>query len=79
MSVDECGLACIRLGSTSNIKKIFEYDISKTVLIIAMDNNPIEHPRGQEVTVKLAELCDEYRVPYIIASKVQVNQNFYSR
>lgn len=69
MSVDECGFACIGIGSTSNIKKIFEYDTSKTVLIIAMDNDPPEHPTGQETTVKLAKLCDEYRVPYIVASK----------
>lgn len=69
MSVDECGFACIGLGSTSNIKKIFEYDTSKTVLIIAMDNDPPEHPTGQETTVKLAKLCDEYRVPYIVSSK----------
>lgn len=67
MSVDECGFACIGIGSTSNIKKIFEYDTSKTVLIIAMDNDPPEHPTGQETAVKLAKLCDEYRVPYIIA------------
>lgn len=69
MSVDECGFACIGLGSTSNIKKIFEYDTSKTVLIIAMDNDPPEHPTGQETTVKLTKLCDEYRVPYIVSSK----------
>ena len=69
MSVDECGFACIGIGSTSNIKKIFEYDTSKTVLIIAMDNDPPEHPTGQETTVKLAKLCDEYKMPYIVASK----------
>ncbi|MDE5861449.1 MAG: hypothetical protein K2H28_04570, partial [Ruminococcus sp.] len=69
MSVYECGFACIGLGSTSNIRKIFEYDTSKTVLIIAMDNDPPEHPTGQETAVKLAKLCDEYRVPYIVASK----------
>ena len=69
MSVDECGFACVGLGSTSNIRKIFEYDTSKTVLIIAMDNDPPEHPTGQETAVKLAKLCDEYRVPYIVASK----------
>ncbi|MDE6833313.1 MAG: toprim domain-containing protein, partial [Ruminococcus sp.] len=69
MSVDECGYACIGLGSTSNIRKIFEYDTSKTVLIIAMDNDPPEHPTGQKTAIKLSELCDEYRVPYIVASK----------
>lgn len=44
MSVDECGFACIALGSTSNIRKIFEYDTSKTVLILALDNDQ----RGKE-------------------------------
>ncbi|MDE5558117.1 MAG: toprim domain-containing protein [Ruminococcus sp.] len=63
MSVDECGFACIGLGSTSNIRKIFDYNTSKTVLILALDNDQ----RGQEATVKLTKLCDEYRVPYIIA------------
>lgn len=70
MSVDECGFACIGLGSTSNISKIFDYDTSKTVLIIAMDNDPIEHPRGQEAAVKLSALCDEHRLPYIVASNI---------
>lgn len=70
MSVYECGFSCIGLGSTSNIRKIFEYDTSKTVLIIAMDNDPPEHPTGQETAVKLAKLCDEYRVPYIVASDI---------
>lgn len=70
MSVDECGFACIGLGSTSNIRKIFDYDTSKTVLIIAMDNDPAEHPRGQETAVKLASLCDEHRLPYIVATDI---------
>lgn len=70
MSVDECGFACIGLGSTSNISKIFNYDTSKTVLIIAMDNDPVEHPRGQETAVKLASLCDEQRLPYIVAPDI---------
>ncbi len=63
MSVDECGFACIGLGSTSNIRKIFNYDTSKTVLIIALDNDK----RGQQATVDLAKLCDEHRTPYIVA------------
>lgn len=70
MSVDECGFSCVGLGSTSNISKIFNYDTSTTVLIIAMDNDPVEHPRGQETAVKLASLCDEHRLPYIVASDI---------
>ena len=69
MSVDECGFSCIGLGSTSNIRKIFDYDTSKTVLIIAMDNDTPEHPTGQETAVKLAKLCNEYKIPYITASE----------
>lgn len=65
MSVDECGFACIGLGSTSNIRKIFDYDTSKTILIIAMDNDNV----GKKATVELSKLCDEHKVPYIIASK----------
>lgn len=65
MSIDECGFSCIGLGSTSNIKKIFNYDTSKTVLIIAFDNDKA----GYKATVELAKECDEHRVPYIIASK----------
>jgi predicted P-loop ATPase len=63
MSIDECGFACVGLGSTSNIRKIFDYDISKTVLVIALDNDP----RGQKAAVDLAKMCDEYRTPYIMA------------
>ncbi|MDE5936474.1 MAG: toprim domain-containing protein [Ruminococcus sp.] len=65
MSVDECGFSCIGLGSTSNIRKIFSYDTSKTVLILALDNDKA----GCKATVELAKECDEHRVPYIIASK----------
>ena len=65
ISVDECGFSCIGLGSTSNIRKIFDYDTSKTVLIIALDNDKA----GCKATVELAKDCDEHRVPYIIASK----------
>ncbi|MCM1316188.1 MAG: toprim domain-containing protein [Prevotella sp.] len=61
MSIDECGFACIGLGSTSNIKKIFDYDTSKTVLIIAMDN---DFP-GAQATRELEKLCDEHQTPYI--------------
>ncbi|MDE5582569.1 MAG: toprim domain-containing protein [Ruminococcus sp.] len=61
MSVDECGYSCIGLGSTSNIRKIFEFDISKTVLIIALDNDKA----GKKATVELSKLCDENSVPYI--------------
>ena len=65
MSVDECGFSCIGLGSTSNIRKIFDYDTSKTVLVIALDNDKT----GNRATDDLAKACDERKVPYIIASK----------
>ncbi len=65
LSVDECGFACIGLGSTSNIRKVFDYDTSKTVLIIALDNDKT----GNRATTTLANECDERNVPYIIASK----------
>ena len=65
MSVDECGFSCIGLGSTSNIRKIFDYDTSKTVLVIALDNDKT----GNRATDDLAKACDERNVPYIIASK----------
>ncbi|MDE5834777.1 MAG: toprim domain-containing protein, partial [Ruminococcus sp.] len=61
--VDECGFACVGLGSTSNIRKIFDHDTSKTVLILALDNDQ----RGNKATVDLMKLCDEHKVPYIIA------------
>ena len=63
MSVDECGFACIGLGSTSNIKKIFDYDTSKTVIIIAMDNDNA----GKKATAELEQLCKEHKTPYITA------------
>lgn len=63
MSVDECGFACVGLGSTSNIRKIFDHDTSKTVLILALDNDQ----RGNKATVDLMKLCDEHKVPYIVA------------
>ena len=61
MSVDECGFACIGLGSKNYINKIFDYDTSKTVLIIALDNDP----KGREANAKLMKMCDEKNVPYI--------------
>ncbi len=64
MSIDECDFACIGLGSTSNIRKIFNYDTSKTVLIIAMDNDKA----GMKSARELERLCEEHRTPYITAS-----------
>ena len=63
MSIDECGFSCIGLGSTSNIKKIFNYDLSKTVLIIAMDNDFA----GKKATTELEKLCKINQIPYITA------------
>lgn len=63
MSVDECGFACIGLGSTSNIRKIFDFDTSNTVLIIALDNDKA----GSKATVELEKLCKEHKTPYITA------------
>lgn len=63
MSIDECGFASIGLGSVSNIRKIFDFDTSKTVLIIALDNDQ----SGKKAAVALAKLCDARQVPYIIA------------
>ncbi|MDE5620022.1 MAG: toprim domain-containing protein [Ruminococcus sp.] len=76
MSVDECGFACIGIGSTSNIKKIFEYDTSKIVLIIAMDNDNT----GNRATDDLAKAYDERNVPYIIAqSDIRTLMNYWSK
>ena len=63
MSIDECGFPCIGLGSVSNIGKIFNYNISKTVLIIAMDNDNA----GRKAAEKLSALCEEHGTPYIMA------------
>lgn len=63
MSIDELGFPCIGLGSASNINKIFNHDISNTVLIIAMDN---DHA-GQKAAEKLAVLCEQHGTPYIMA------------
>ena len=63
MSIDELGFPCIGLGSTSNINKIFNHNISNTVLIIAMDN---DHA-GQKAAEKLAALCEQHGTPYIMA------------
>lgn len=63
MSVVECGFSCIGLGSTSNIKKIFDYDTSKTVLILALDDDK----GGRDATIKLEKLCIEHRTAFITA------------
>lgn len=63
MSIVECGFACIGLGSTSNTKKIFNYDTSKTVLIIAMDNDGA----GKKAIDDLERLCIEHRTSFITA------------
>ena len=63
MSVYECGFSCIGLGSTSNIRKIFDFNTSNTVLILALDNDKA----GNKATVDLSKLCDEHNVPYITA------------
>ncbi|MCM1508007.1 MAG: hypothetical protein NC177_12880 [Ruminococcus flavefaciens] len=36
--IDEYSFTSIRLGSTSNIRKIFDFDTSKTVLIITFND-----------------------------------------
>lgn len=64
MSVVECGFSCIGLGSTSNIRKIFNNDTSKTVLIIAMDNDGA----GQKATAELEKLCITHRTAFITAN-----------
>ena len=63
MSVFECGANCIGLGSTSNIKKIFNYDTSQTTLIIALDNDNA----GLKATTELEKLCKQYKTAYINA------------
>lgn len=63
MSIDECGFACIGLGSTSNVKKIFNYDTSGTILIIAMDGDFA----GAKAARELEKLCIEHKTPYITA------------
>ena len=63
MSVFECGATCIGLGSTSNIKKIFNYDTSQTTLIIALDNDNA----GLKATTELEKLCKQYKTAYINA------------
>ncbi len=61
MSVVECGFSCIGLGSTSNVKKIFGYNTSNTVLIIAMDSDRA----GVQATRQFESLCIQHKVPYI--------------
>ncbi|MDE6678020.1 MAG: toprim domain-containing protein [Ruminococcus sp.] len=61
LSVVECGFSCIGLGSTSNVNKIFSYNPSNTVLIIAMDSDRA----GIKATRQLENLCIQHKVPYI--------------
>lgn len=61
LSVVECGFSCIGLGSTSNVNKIFGYNTSNTVLIIAMDSDRA----GVKATRQLESLCIQHKVPYI--------------
>ena len=61
LSVVECGFSCIGLGSTSNVNKIFGYNTSNTVLIIAMDSDRA----GIKATRQLESLCLQHKVPYI--------------
>lgn len=63
MSIDECGFACIGLGSTSNIKKIFNQDTSRTILVIAMDGDFA----GAKAARELEKLCIEHKTPFITA------------
>lgn len=63
MSVEDCGFPCVGLGSTSNIRKIFNYEVSNTVLIIAMDDDKA----GNTAKNRLISLCIENEVPYITA------------
>ncbi len=68
MSVYSCGhnFPCISTGSTSNIRKIFDYDVKNTVLIIAMDNDKA----GHQATGELEKLCIEHETPFITASDI---------
>ena len=63
MSIVECGFSCIGLGSTSNIKKIFDFDTSETILIIAMDNDGA----GRKATTELEKLCITNKTAFITA------------
>ena len=63
LSIYDCGFACVGTGSTSNISKIFNYDTSRTVIIIAMDGDFA----GAKATRELEKLCEEYKTPYITA------------
>lgn len=68
ISVYSCGynFPCVATGSTSNIGKIFDYDLKNTVLIIAMDNDGA----GREATKKLESLCIERETPFITAPDI---------
>lgn len=61
MSIFECSANCIGLGSTNNINKIFNYDTSQTVLIIALDNDNA----GLKATRELEKLCEQHKTAYI--------------
>lgn len=63
ISVVECGFSCIGLGSASNIRKIFDFDTTKTVLIIAMDSDGA----GQKATTELEKLCITNKTAFITA------------
>ena len=63
LSITECGFACIGLGSTNNVRKIFDCNTSKTVLIIAMDDDP----SGKKAVGDLERLCIEHRTAFITA------------
>lgn len=68
MSVYSCShnFPCIATGSTSNIRKIFDYNVKNTVLIIAMDNDEA----GRQASKELEELCIEHETPFITASDI---------
>lgn len=63
MSIFECGINCIGLGSTSNINKIFNYDTSQVTLILALDNDNA----GLKATRELEKLCEKHKTAYITA------------
>ena len=63
MSVLECGFSCIGLGSTSNIRKIFDHDTTRTVLILALDNDGA----GLKATEELEKLCMTNKTAFITA------------
>lgn len=68
ISVYSCGynFPCIATGSVSNIKKIFDFDLKNTVLIIAMDNDDA----GRKASKELEKLCMENKTPFINAPDI---------